>query len=208
MSAAARSEKSGLFSLPTLLTGLGIALFGLFVAGYILQTQPGMADLGANLSFVGLNYFLFPLIGGITLRFAQVQPAPQLAAPPAAIDALRAAQATEIQKQVLTDITGRAYFKSKHMADALKRIGLSRRDDELPTLVGYREEADDGIYALVLRFESPRVSRQRWESCLPKLRTFFGRGVAVGLDFLPLPAGAAESELLVELSLKSAAEPA
>ncbi|UFP93860.1 DUF2854 domain-containing protein [Gloeobacter morelensis] len=199
------AKKSPLLTLPTLLTGLGLLLFTLFVVGYILQTQPGLADLGANLSFVGLNYFLFPLVGGITLRFSEVKPSAVLAAPPVNIDAVRDAQATEIQKQVLSDISKRSYFKSRHMADALKRIGLSRRDEELPELLGYREEIVDGRYALVLRFDSLKVDRQRWEDRLPKFKTFFGKGVDARLNFFPEVAATEANELQVELHLISAA---
>jgi len=173
--------KKSPFTLPALLTGAGLLLFGLFVAGYALQTQKGLEDLGANLSFVGLNYFLFPLVGGITLRFAEVPPAPLLAPPPEGIERLRAEQATPILTQVLGDISKRSYFKSRHMADALKRIGLARRDEELPVLIGYREAHEAGRYALVLRFDSSRVDFERWQQKSARFGTFFGKGVSARL---------------------------
>lgn len=183
---ATDEPKPSLFSLPNVLTTIGVLLFALFLVGhFVVSRQPEMADLGANLSFLGLNYFLFPLIGGITLKFSEVKPAPVLAPPPPGVEQYRATQGTEIQKQVLADISKRAYFKSAHMADALKRIGLSKRDEELPTLAGYRETAIDEHYALVLRFDSPMVPVQRWQDRAAKLSTFFGKGVAAHADYLP-----------------------
>lgn len=171
------------FNLPTLLTTVGLLLFGLFLAGYFLQTRPGMEDLGANLSFIGLNYFLFPLVGGIALRLSQMQPAPLLAPLPTEIERYRTEQATTIQKEVLADISKYSYFKSAHMADALKRLGLGRRDGELPLLTGYRELVEEGRYVLALRFDSTKVDRERWLARQPKFNAFFGKGVATRLEF-------------------------
>jgi hypothetical protein len=68
------------------------------------------------------------------------------------------------------------------MADALKRIGIARRDDEMPTLVGYRELQEDGRYVLALHFDSSKVDPGRWQDREAKLKTFFGKDVAARLE--------------------------
>ncbi|MBC7883597.1 MAG: DUF2854 domain-containing protein [Anaerolineae bacterium] len=188
------------FSLPNVLIGIGLLLFGLFLLGYfVISHQKNMEDLGTNLSFAGLNYFLFPLFIGIALKLSTTPPAPILKAPPANIEKYRT-QATPIQNQVYSDITKQAYFKAAHMSEALKRIGLSKRDEELPILAGYWETLEEEHYALHLRFNSPKIGPERWETCRPKLGTFFGKGVDVRVNIV--------SEEVVEVSLVNSGQAA
>jgi hypothetical protein len=192
------SPLSKIFSPPNVLIGIGLLLFGLFLLGYfVISKQKGMEDLGTNLSFAGLNYFLIPFAIGIALKLSTTPPAPVLKASPANIEKYRT-QATPIQTQVYTDITKQAYFSSAHMSEALKRIGLSKRDEELPVLAGYWETLEDERYALHLRFNSPKIGSERWETCKPKLGTFFGKGVEVHMNIV--------SENVVEVSLVSSGQ--
>lgn len=179
------SSVKSFISLPGLLLGLGFFCIALFLVGrFVLEANPATTDLGANLSFIGFYLGFFPLLAGIALKFSEVAPAPVLASPPKDIDQHRASQATKIQREVLSDVTKKSYFKSAHMADALKRIGLTRRDEDVPRLEGYRETLTDGRYTLVLRFHSPQVQTQRWHDRQAKFDTFFGRDVSSRLKML------------------------
>jgi len=180
-------------SFGSILTPVGTALL-VYGFGAFFQLLPG-----ADLSSVMLIYGFPICVLGFALSYAQLDPVPCLTTK-AAFDR-RAAESTDIQRQIRDDVTRYRYGDEQHLEEALDKIfrvgrqgGLSRR--QCPRLTGLREEmAPAGAggapaYTLVLEFEG-LLDPAGWEERREKVQAFFGPGivarVAVGPPTPPTP---------------------
>lgn len=156
-------------SLGTLLLGVGGVLT---IVGFVAYFQDN-----ATLNLAGFFYGIPVLLGGLALRAAELEPTPYSQETSPEVLKLREQQATPTQNQVRSDVTRFRYGQEAHLDDALERLGLSPSDDERPELVGVREEAIEGAYALILEFASPRIEFSTWQEKQPKIERFFGPNV-------------------------------
>ncbi len=147
------------------------------------------------LNLVGIFTGIPVLLGGLTMRVVELKPVPALKPATAEIDQARTEQITTIQAQVRADITKYNYGANAHMEDALEFLGLrGPTEADLPKLVGYQDQLRDGRYTLLLRFSSPAVSYETWQSSHRlKMQGFFGKDVDVDLS--------QPQETLVDLAL-------
>lgn len=142
-----------------------------FVAYFVLDN--------ATLNLVGFFYGIPLLLGGLALKAAELEPA-QYSQPTApAVVALRDRQATSTQNQIRQDVTRYRYGQPAHLDSSLEALGLSPSDEERPLLTGIREVETDGAYTLVLEFDSPMISAEKWQQKQDKMTSFFGPGVRV-----------------------------
>jgi hypothetical protein len=79
-------------------------------------------------------------------------------------------------------VTRYRYGQDAHLDTSLKSLGLAPNNQEAAKLTGIRETQTDGVYTLVLEFESPFIPFEVWEQKHEKLTKFFGPGVQVKLD--------------------------
>ncbi|MEL6490594.1 MAG: DUF2854 domain-containing protein [Cyanobacteria bacterium J06621_3] len=150
----------------------------LLVVGAILTALGfvAYAQENATLNLVGFFYGVPILLGGLALRAAELEPVPYTQPTSDAVIALRD-QATQTQTQVRKDVTRYRYGQEAHLDETLERLGLSPNDTQRPVLSGLHEEQRDGAYTLVLEFDSPYVSFEKWQEKQPKIEAFFGPGI-------------------------------
>ncbi|MGC1307239.1 MAG: DUF2854 domain-containing protein [Phormidesmis sp.] len=139
------------------------------------------AQENATLNLVGFFYGVPILLGGLALRAAELEPVPYTKLPSEAVIALRS-QATQTQTQVRQDVTRYRYGQEAHLDDTLERLGLSPNDTQRPVLSGLHEEQRDGAYTLVLEFDSPYISFEKWQEKQPKIEAFFGPGITAEIS--------------------------
>lgn len=161
---------------------ISLALLGLSV-GSILTVIGFIAYATGNatLNLAGLFYGVPILLGGLALKAAELKPVPYSQTTTAEIIALREKQATPTQNQIRLDVTRYRYGQEAHLDESLERLGLSPTDEERPVLTGIREASVDGAYALILEFESPFISLEKWQETQEKIAKFFGPGIRVDL---------------------------
>uniref|UniRef100_A0A7S3VUY5 Uncharacterized protein n=1 Tax=Dunaliella tertiolecta TaxID=3047 RepID=A0A7S3VUY5_DUNTE len=156
----------------SILTPLGIFLLA-YGFGAFFQLLPG-ADVSPLLLIYGFPISLL----GFALAYAQLPPVP-CKTTKAAFD-LRATQMTDIQKQIREDTTRYRYGDELHLDEALDKIFKFGRGSVprrlCPILKGLREEVVEGMYALILEFESS-IDMSIWEEKQPKIQSFFGPGI-------------------------------
>ncbi|HTL90273.1 MAG TPA: DUF2854 domain-containing protein [Leptolyngbya sp.] len=133
----------------------------------------------AALNMIGFFYGIPLLLGGVALKITELRPVPLSVPTPPEVEALKADQATDTQKQVFDDITRFRYGQEAHLDSTLKALGLSPSDGDRPTIIGIREENVDGAYAMVLEFDSPFITLETWQKKVEKMTAFFGPGVRV-----------------------------
>lgn len=152
--------------------------------GSILTVIGFIAYFGDNptLNLVGFFYGIPLLLGGLALKSAELVPVPYSEPLSPEVLALRDQQATETQIQVRKDVTRYRYGQEAHLDSSLSFLGLRPTDEERPVLIGLREVAIEGNYALVLEFDSPLISLKTWQEKQEKLDRFFGEGVHVRLS--------------------------
>ena len=143
----------------------------LTIVGFVAYAQEK-----ATLNLVGFFYGIPILLGGLALRAAELKPVPYTQLTSEAVMALRD-QATQTQTQVRNDVTRFRYGQEAHLDETLERLGLSPNDTQRPVLSGLREEQRDGAYTLVLEFDSPYVSFEKWQDKQDKIESFFGPGI-------------------------------
>jgi len=136
---------------------------------------------GSEWSAIMLTYG-FPLaVIGFALKYAELKPVACVTYKDAFL--LRESQATDILKQVRSDVTRYRYGDEQHLEEALKRIfrygqggGISRR--YAPRLQYIREEVrGEGRYTLTLVFEAKNLKLSDFEDRQAKFQSFFGPGV-------------------------------
>ncbi|KAK9683241.1 hypothetical protein RND81_10G125800 [Saponaria officinalis] len=136
---------------------------------------------GSEWSALMLTYGFPVAVIGMALKYAELKPVPCVTYSDA--QKLREKCATEILKQVKTDVTRYRYGDEQHLDEALKRIfqygqggGISRRS--APVLQMIREEVtEDGKYCLVLVFEAKTLQLSDFEQRQAKFTSFFGPGI-------------------------------
>ncbi len=128
----------------------------------------------AALNIGGLFYGVPILLGGFALKASELKPIPYSVPVTPEIVALREAQGTPTQIQVLKDVTRYRYGQEAHLDESLERVGLSPSDDQRPELISLQEKSIDGAYALVLHFYSPLVDIEKWQKQQEKITKFFG----------------------------------
>jgi hypothetical protein len=168
----------------------------LLVVGGILTALGFIAFIFqfAALNFGGFFYGIPMLLGGLAFKITELKPVPITQPPTAAVEALRATQATATQREIFKDVTRYRYGERAHLCAALKFLGLSPTDEERPELVGIYETTIDDAYALILGFDSPMIKFDTWQKQLAKMDQFFGTGVRVVLED-------PEEEDLIKLSI-------
>eukprot|EP00854_Cymbomonas_tetramitiformis_P009718 gene9718-11518_t len=154
-----------------LTVGLSLLVYGF---GAFFQFLPG-----TSVSSVLLIYGFPVSLIGAALQYAKLDPVPRTTYAKAA--AVREAQATSIQNQIISDVTRYRYGDEQHLDEALKRVfrigqggGISKR--QTPKLTSIREELVDDKYTLVLVFDD-NCPLEEFESRQPKIQGFFGPGV-------------------------------
>ncbi len=151
----------------------------LTILGFIAYAQEN-----ATLNLVGFFYGVPILLGGLALRAAELSPVPYTQPTSEAVIALRE-QATQTQTQVRKDVTRYRYGQEAHLDETLERLGLSPNDTQRPVLSGLHEEQRDGAYTLVLEFDSPFVSFEKWQEKQSKIENFFGPGITAEVSQQP-----------------------
>ena len=152
---------------------------------------------GGSVSSLLLIYgFIISLIG-FALQYAKLEPLECVTYEDAA--SLRESQTTAILTQVRNDVTRYRYGDEQHLEEALAIIfrynrpgGL--RKNQAPKLVGIAEQVIVDRYALVLKFESPKMELSEWTDRREKIQGFFGPGVTCGIT--EIGEGVVEVELV------------
>ena len=136
-----------------------------------------------TINLIGYSAGIPLLLGGLVMKVVELKPVPPMYEVTPAVEQARAEQSTEIQQQIIADITKYNYGADAHLDTALEALKLKGRTDaELPRIQGYGEELRQGHYTLVLRFDTSRLPFERWqESYDKKMKTFFGSDVDVEL---------------------------
>jgi hypothetical protein len=161
----------------------------LTLVGFVAYAQEN-----ATLNLVGFFYGVPILLGGLALRAAELEPVPYTRPSSEAVMALRK-QATQTQEQVRKDVTRYRYGQEAHLDDTLERLGLSPNDTQRPVLSGLYEDQREGAYTLVLEFDSPYVSFEKWQEKQSKIESFFGPGIVAEIS--------QPAEKKVELAMKA-----
>lgn len=159
---------------------ISLGKLGLVVGGIL--TVVGFAAYFADkptLNLVGFFYGIPLLLGGLALNIAELKPIPFSQPTTPEVLSLRQQQATATQNQIRQDITRYRYGQEAHLDTSLSHLGLSPTDEERPEIKGLRETQIDGAYALILEFDSPMISFERWQHKQQKMESFFGPGVKV-----------------------------
>ncbi|AFY75931.1 Protein of unknown function (DUF2854) [Pleurocapsa sp. PCC 7327] len=161
------------FSLASLLLTLGGILTSVGLIAYVT----GKAALNIGGWFYGIPLIL----GGLALKITELKPVPYSQPTPPEIIALREKQGTPTQNQVRQDVTRYRFGQDAHLDESLKRLGLSPSNEERPVLTGVRETAINDSYTLILEFESPFISLEKWQEKQEKIEKFFGPGIRAEL---------------------------
>ena len=160
--------------------GLGVGL-PLLMSGFLGYFN--VIPTGSISSLLLIYGFIISLIG-FALQYAKLEPLECVTYEDAA--ALRESQTTAILTQVRNDVTRYRYGDEQHLEEALAIIfrynrpgGL--RKNQAPKLVGIAEQVIVDRYALVLKFESPKMELSDWTDRREKIQAFFGPGVTCGI---------------------------
>lgn len=168
---------------------LGITLGSILV---IVGFAAYAAD-NATLNLVGFFYGFPLLLGGLALKANELKPVQYTQITTPEILVLRKQQATVTQNRIRTDITRYCYGQKGHLDRALSYLGLSPKDEVRPVVTGLRETEVNGVYTLVVEFDSPEISLLTWQEKREKMTKYFAPGVEVVIE--------QPSEHKIELSL-------
>jgi len=176
------------FSIGNLITGSGGLLLVYCVVSFLLNN--GQADLAQTLGFV---YAIPALVGGLALKYAELPPVPLDSSD--ALEVLREAKGTKIQKKILSDAT-RFTYGDAHMEEPLKALKLAPRGMAPPVLKALREGTSErGGYELGMTFYAPQTPYRVWKDRAPRYGRFFGPNVRAEVKLVDV------EERLVELTL-------
>ncbi|BAQ64361.1 DUF2854 domain-containing protein [Geminocystis sp. NIES-3709] len=163
-----------------MLRKIPLALVGLIVGSILTFTGFYAYAIGnSTLNLAGFFYGIPLLLGGLALKAAELKPIPFAEETPSEVVALRKEKATDTQNQLRNDVTRYRYGQEAHLDEALQRIGLSPTDDERPILTKIKEANINDNYALILFFDSPLISFDKWQEKVEKITKFFGPGITV-----------------------------
>ena len=168
----------------SLLTILGAVLTVIGSIAYVTDSP--------NISLAGVFYGIPVLLGGLALKSSELPPAVRLT-PPATLQSLREAPASEPLRKLLKDVTRWRYGQKAHLESSLEALKLWDEDSP-PELVSVAEVELGGAYGLILRFRLNGVSLERWQARQDRLGRFFGPGLTAELR--PLDASLLELALL------------
>ena len=163
-----------------MLRQISLGSIGLVVGGVL--TIVGFfayATGNATLNLAGLFYGVPLLLGGFALKASELKPVPFSEPTSPEVLALREQQATSTQNQIRQDVTRYRYGQEAHLDESLERLGLAPTDEERPSLIGIRETETEGIYTLILEFDSPLISLETWQNKREKLEKFFGPNIRI-----------------------------
>ena len=135
---------------------------------------------GTGVSAIMLIYgFPISLIG-FALKYAELLPL-ECESYEDAVN-VREEQATAVLTQLRNDVTRYRYGDEQHLEEAMNIVfkfnrpgGLQKR--QRPKLIGVAEQMVNGRYAIVLTFESPRITKEEWDGFMGKFSRFFGPNV-------------------------------
>ncbi len=182
-----------------MLRKISLASLGLTVGGILtLIGFVAYAQGNATLNLAGFFYGVPILLGGLALKAAELKPTPWSQPTSPDVLVLRDKQATETQNQIRKDVTRYRYGQEAHLDESLERLGLSPTDEERPVLVALREGVIDDNYSLILEFESPFISLEKWLEKREKIEKFFGPEIYVKIE--------KTEENIVEVALISVAK--
>lgn len=135
-----------------------------------------------TLNLAGFFYGVPLLLGGLALKAAELKPIPFSQPTPPEIISLREQQATPTQNQIRQDVTRYRYGQEAHLDESLERLGLRPTDEERPVLKALQETETAGAYTLIMEFDSPFITMERWEQKQEKIAKFFGPGIRVEVN--------------------------
>ncbi len=165
-----------------MLRKIPLAAVGLTVGGILTIIGFYAYAVGLNtLNLAGFFYGIPLLLGGLALKAAELKPVPFSVETSPEVKALRE-EATPTQEQLRKDVTRYRYGQEAHLDETLARLDLSPTDEERPELIGIREEATDGAYTLVLEFNSPFFSLEKWQERQEKIEKFFGPNIKANIS--------------------------
>ena len=160
-----------------MLRQISLALLGLTVGGILtLVGFTAYATGNASLSLT-IFYGIPILLGGLALKASELKPVPYVEPTTPEVTALREQQATATQNQLLQDVTRYRYGQEAHLDETLERIGLSPSDADRPELIGIQEIETEGAYTLIMQFDSPFISLEKWQEKQEKIEKFFGPNI-------------------------------
>jgi hypothetical protein len=133
-------------------------------------------------NLIGFFYGVPLLLGGLALKSAELEPVPFTEVTSASLIKLRDLQATPTLNQIRKDVTRFRYGQEAHLDLALEKLGLAPSDDDRPVLKGLQESEIDGAYALILKFYSPFIKIDTWQTKRDKITSFFGPGIKVSIE--------------------------
>jgi hypothetical protein len=158
--------------------------------GLILGSMLTIVGIGAyvsdnaTLNLVGFFYGLPLILGGLALKTSELKPIAFSVPTSPEVMALRKQQATLTQNKLRRDVTRYCYGQNAHLERALQQLGLTPTDASRPVLIGIREQAISGAYALVLEFESPQLPLASWLEKQEKMTAFFGPDLSINITQL------------------------
>lgn len=167
---------------PSMLRQISLGTVALWIGGILTVVGFGayFADY-ATLNLAGFFYGIPAALIGLALKTAELKPVPFSQPTAPEVLAVRERQATPTQTQIRQDVTRYRYGQEAHLDEVLSFLGLSPSAKERPIIEGLREELVDGAYTLVMLFESPLISFDRWQEKRDKMEQFFGPNVRVEL---------------------------
>lgn len=159
------------------LAALGLTVGGVLTIIGIVAYVTG----NATLNLAGLFYGVPVLLGGLALKASELKPVPYIEPTTPEVIALREEQATSTQNQLRQDVTRYRYGQEAHLDEALERIGLSPSDADRPELIGVQETELEGAYTLMMQFDSPFISLEKWQEKQTKIEKFFGPDIKASI---------------------------
>ncbi len=163
-----------------MLRKIPLAMLGLIVGGIL--TSVGFVAYALNnatLNLAGFFYGIPLLLGGLALKASELDPVPFSHPTTPEVLELRKQQATITQNKIRKDITRYCYGQEAHLDTALSYLGLSPTDEERPVIKALREEEINGVYELIMEFDSPLIPINVWQEKQEKMTKYFGPGVQV-----------------------------
>jgi len=200
-------------SLSSVAVWVGLSIFTASILVYLFAPDENELLLSATPLTIVIGFILATL--GFAFTYAELKPLPYSTTRSA--NTLRAAQATGIQTQILSDMTSYLYGgEEQHLEDALVAIfkvgkpkGLKKK--RVPTCVGISEEVfktndNRERYATVLHFTSPRLRLENWLAAVPQIERYFGPNITAKIrptNLNKLPKGLSEADVDVLLISES-----
>lgn len=156
----------GRFSLATTGLTVGGTMTVVAIIAYFFEN--------ATINLIGFSYGIPILLGGLAFKITELKPLKPTRTATPEIVSLREAQQTQNQKKLRKEMMRYWYGQDTHLDTEIKKVGLSPSKDKQPVLTGFHEANSDGVYALVLEFQSPELPLEEWHKRQPKIEHFFG----------------------------------